>query len=61
MSLGWISVDKSSGTPKVVRKVDSIQDVVQEHLKELLTGKDSLTNQLQTEYKKRKLIQEVYV
>ena len=61
MSLGWISVDKSSGTPKVVRKIDSIQDVVQEHLKELLTGKDSLTNQLQTEYKKRKLIQEVYV
>ena len=61
MSLGWISVDKSSGTPKVVRKVDSIQDVVQEHLKELLTGKDSLTNQLRTEYKKRTLIQEVYV
>ena len=61
MSLGWISVDKSSGTPKVVRKIDSIQDVVQEHLKELLTGKDSLTNQLRTEYKKRKLIQEVYV
>ncbi len=61
MSLGWIAVDKSSGAPKVVRKIDSIQDLVQEHLKELAGGKDSLTNQLRTEYKKRKLIQEVYV
>lgn len=61
MSLGWIAVDKSSGAPKVVRKVSAIQDLVQEHLKELATGKDTLTNQLRQEYKKRKLIQEMLV
>nr|CAH0100082.1 unnamed protein product [Daphnia galeata] len=61
MSLGWIAVDKSSGAPKFIRKVDSIQDKVQEHLKELATGKDTLTNELRTEYKKRKLIQEIVI
>lgn len=61
MSLGWIAVDKSSGAPKVVRKATSIQDIVQEHLKDLAMGKDILTTQLRTEYKKRKLIQEVLV
>ncbi len=61
MSLGWIVVDKSSGAPKFIKKVTSIQDKVQEHLKELATGKDTLTNELRTEYKKRKLIQEMLV
>jgi phenylalanyl-tRNA synthetase alpha chain len=61
MSLGWIVIDKSSGAPKFIKKVTSIQDKVQEHLKELATGKDTLTNELRTEYKKRKLIQEMLV
>lgn len=61
MSLGWIAVDKSSGAPKFIQKVSSIQDVVQEHLKELASGKNMLTNELRTEYKKRKLIQEIIV
>ena len=61
MSLGWIAVDKSYGAPKFIRKIDSIHDKVQEHLKELATGKDTLTNELRTEYKKRKLIQEMLV
>lgn len=61
MSLGWISVDKSSGVPIFIQKVSSFQDVVQEHLKELAAGKNTLTNELRTEYKKRKLIQEMSV
>ena len=62
MSLGWISVDKSgSGGPKVVRKVQSIEDAVQQHLKTLLVDQESMTNPLKQEYKKRKLVQEVQV
>ena len=58
MSLGWIAVDKSSGAPKVIRKVKAIQDTVQDHLVQLSSGKDTLDNALKQEYKKRKLIQE---
>jgi len=40
MSLGWITMDKSaSGGPKVVRKVDKIEDEVQKHLSEFTLGK----------------------
>lgn len=58
MSLGWIAVDKSSGAPKVVRKVKEIKDIVQEHLIQLSAGKDTLENSVKQDYKKRKLIQE---
>ena len=62
MSLGWISVDKSgSGGPKVVRKVQSIEDAVQQHLKTLLVDQESMTNPLKQEYKKQKFVQEVQV
>lgn len=62
MSHGWIFVDKSSGKPLVRRKVESIEDVVQNHLKAIL-NKDEKTvpDNLKQEYKKRKLIQEVVV
>ena len=59
MSLGWIAVDKSSGAPKIIRKVPVIQDVVQDNLKQLASGKDTLADPLRQEYKKRKLIQEM--
>lgn len=59
MSLGWISLDKNAKPPLVVRKVDKIEDTVQQHLKDLVAGNSTLDNQLKQEYKKRKLIQEV--
>lgn len=61
MSLGWVAVDKSSGAPKVVRKVDKIQDAVKDHLQEIASGKEIVDTHLKQEYKKRKLIQEMYV
>lgn len=61
MSHGWIFVDKSSGKPLVKRKVDSIDDVVQNHLKSLLSDPNSVPDNVKLDYKKRKLIQEVVV
>lgn len=55
MSLGWIAIDKSSGAPKVIRKVEEIQDKVKTDLKD----PSALDNALKQEYKKRKLIQEM--
>jgi len=58
MSLGWIAIDKSGGgPPKVVRKVQTIEDLVQKNLKDI----DSISNQIKQDYKKRKLISEVMV
>jgi phenylalanyl-tRNA synthetase alpha chain len=55
MSNGWIAVDKSSGAPRIIRKIDKIEDKVQKHLTQL----NELDVPLKTEYKKRKLIQEM--
>lgn len=61
MSLGWISLDKNAKPPLVVRKVEKIEDTVQQHLKDLVAGSGSLINdQIKQELKKRKLIQEMY-
>ncbi|CAL7938969.1 unnamed protein product [Xylocopa violacea] len=57
LQAGWIAVDKSSGTAIVKKKVDSITDVTQNDLKNL----KSLTERLKSNYKKRKLIQEIVV
>ena len=59
MSNGWIMIDKAAGGV-VKRKVDSITDTVQDNLKMLSKGSgDSLDASLRTEYKKRKLVEEV--
>lgn len=54
-------MDKSGGAPIIKRKVESIKDLVQEHLKSIAAGSPSadLTDALRHEYKKRKLLQEV--
>ncbi|XP_015512836.2 phenylalanine--tRNA ligase alpha subunit isoform X1 [Neodiprion lecontei] len=52
---GWIELDKSSGTPIVRRKVPSITDTIQLHLKNVANIPDNVKN----DYKKRKLLQEV--
>lgn len=60
MSQGWCVVDKSGGKPLVKRKVDSITDVVQEHLISINKGLgDDIPDNVRNEYKKRKLLQEV--
>lgn len=62
MAHGWILVDKSAGKPIVKRKVDSITDTVQEHLQLVQDGKDALLSEAaRTDYKKRKLLQEIVV
>ena len=60
MSAGWITMDKSGGKPMIKRKVDSIDDVVKHNLEHIVAGDDDkVTDKDKTEYKKRKLIQEV--
>ncbi|XP_076681145.1 phenylalanine--tRNA ligase alpha subunit isoform X1 [Andrena cerasifolii] len=57
LSAGWIEIDKSTGTVVAKKKVSSITDVTQNHLRDLA----NLTDRLRSEYKKRKLIQEIVV
>ncbi|XP_068624118.1 phenylalanine--tRNA ligase alpha subunit [Battus philenor] len=59
MSLGWILLDKSGGAPIVKRKIDTITDMVQDHLNEIKKGLDSLPDNIRNDYKKRKLLQEI--
>ncbi len=60
LSHGWIVMDKSSGKPVVKRKVDSITDVVGDHLKAVRDGKDDkVPAKDKADYKKRKLLTEV--
>nr|KAG5711785.1 hypothetical protein BaRGS_023549 [Batillaria attramentaria] len=63
MSAGWISIDKAAeGGPRVFRKVDSIDDQVQECLKKIHSlSLDGITDSQKAEYKKRKLIAEVLI
>jgi phenylalanyl-tRNA synthetase alpha chain len=59
MSQGWIVIDKSGGAPIVKRKVDSIDDVVQQHLIDIAAGKSgNIPDNVKNEYKKRKLVVE---
>lgn len=61
MSAGWVQLDKSSQPPVIRRKVDKIQDTVQESLQKILAGCTDVPDKEKNEYKKRKLIQEVVV
>jgi len=58
MSLGWIAIDKAKG--RVVRKAEGVADTVQAHLNLIQSGAgDSIEAKVKTEYKKRKLVEEV--
>lgn len=60
MSQGWCYIDKSGAKPLVKRKVESISDVVQEHLIAINKGLgDDIPDNVRIEYKKRKLLQDV--
>lgn len=55
MVAGWIVLDKSRDAPIVRKKVPSIVDAIQTHLKNLA----DVPENVKVEYKKRKLLQEV--
>lgn len=51
---GWIDIDRSSGTSIIRKKVQSIVDITQNHLKDIA----NMTDRLKSDYKRRRLIQE---
>lgn len=56
---GWIAIDKTAGTVRLVRKVEKINDKVQTELKMILEGNiQKLDTKTVSELKKRKLITE---
>lgn len=62
MAQGWIVVDKSGDKPLIKKKVDSIVDTVQDHLKQISSGSaEAITDTVRNEYKKRKLLQETTI
>lgn len=62
MAQGWIVVDKSGDKPLIKKKVDSIVDTVQEHLKQIDSGStEAIADSVRNEYKKRKLLQETTI
>jgi phenylalanyl-tRNA synthetase alpha chain len=60
MSCGWIKVTRQGNDMLVTRKVATITDTVQEHLRHIQAGNMSQVDEEQKqEYRKRKLLQEV--
>jgi hypothetical protein len=60
LSCGWIKVTKQGKDSVVTRKVDSIMDTVQEHLRHILANNTSQVDERhKQEYRKRKLLQEL--
>ncbi|XP_011171541.1 phenylalanine--tRNA ligase alpha subunit isoform X2 [Solenopsis invicta] len=57
MVAGWIELDKSGDVPIVRKRVPSIVDIIQAHLKNLA----NVPENVKAEYKKRKLLQEVII
>jgi len=55
MVAGWIELDKTGGTAIVHKKVSSIEDIIRIHLKDIA----NIPENIKTEYKKRKLLQEM--
>lgn len=55
MVAGWIELDKSGGVPIIRKKVPSIVDTIQIYLKDL----ENIPENVKTEYKKRKLLQDM--
>ncbi|KDR07776.1 hypothetical protein L798_02560, partial [Zootermopsis nevadensis] len=62
MSCGWISISKQGNESLVTRKVDSIIDLVQQHLRLIQADKSNEVDDAhKQEYRKRKLLQEVVI
>ncbi|KAM3727594.1 Phenylalanine--tRNA ligase alpha subunit [Dirofilaria immitis] len=59
---GWIAVDKTTGTVRLVQKVETINDNVQNALKMISEGNmEKLDTKTLTELKKRKLLTEINI
>uniref|UniRef100_A0A2K6VV45 phenylalanine--tRNA ligase n=2 Tax=Onchocerca TaxID=6281 RepID=A0A2K6VV45_ONCVO len=59
---GWIAIDKTAGTVRLVRKVETIKDKVQSELKMISEGNmQKLDTKTVTELKKRKLVTEISI
>ncbi|KAK6113322.1 phenylalanine--tRNA ligase alpha subunit [Brugia pahangi] len=59
---GWVAIDKTGGTVRLVRKVDTISDKVQSQLKLILEGNvQKLDVKTLNELKKRKLVTEINI
>lgn len=59
MSQGWILIDKSGKAPLVRRKVETVEDLVQQHLVDIAAGKAAnIPDNIKNDYKKRKLVLE---
>lgn len=56
MQQKWLALDKSGGEPKIVRKVDSIDDRTQQLLRDVEAGKEIPKADADTLQKKRRLI-----
>lgn len=60
LASGWIAVDKIGGTVRLVRKVQTINDKVQNELKMVLQGNvEKLDTKILNDLKKRKLLMEM--
>lgn len=55
MVAGWINFNKSGNSPVVRKKVPFVVDTIQTYLKNI----SNIPETIKTEYKKRKLLQEV--
>lgn len=58
MANGWVFIDNTQGK-LVKRKIEFIDDIVQNDLKNIAIGLDKLSDDNRKEYKKRKLLTEV--
>uniref|UniRef100_A0A0R3RH18 phenylalanine--tRNA ligase n=1 Tax=Elaeophora elaphi TaxID=1147741 RepID=A0A0R3RH18_9BILA len=62
IAFGWIAIDKTTGTVRLVRKVEKIDDKVQNELKMILEGNaEKLDAKTVNELKKRKLMTEINI
>ncbi|VDN59684.1 unnamed protein product [Dracunculus medinensis] len=62
LSAGWIGIDKSSGSVRIVRKIDKIEDMVKKNLILIANNREEEVNQkFIQELKKRKLVIETNI
>jgi len=61
MANGWLTTNKDGKVALIKRKVDSIEDKVQSDLVGISTGGKDLDDKAKSDYKKRKLLQEIVI
>ena len=61
MANGWLTTNKDGKVALIKRKVGSIEDKVQSDLVAISTGGKDLDDKAKSDYKKRKLLQEIVI